>query len=91
MNIFKIICIILITSIFTSCGSGNQKASSLFEIKLENNLKQINQNQEIRWKRGVQKQLQKEIKETSRKNHQKTGFQTLETCWDSINRSGKRF
>ena len=47
MNIFKIICIILITSIFTSCGSGNQKASSLFEIKLDNNLKQINQNQEI--------------------------------------------
>ncbi|VXC31076.1 glutaminyl-peptide cyclotransferase [Maribacter litoralis] len=47
MNIAKIICILLITSFFTSCGSGNQKASSLFEIDLENNLKKINQNQEI--------------------------------------------
>ena len=65
MNIFKIICIILITSIFTSCGSGNQKASSLFEIKLENNLKQINQNQEIGVSINNKKEKQIEIVEYS--------------------------
>jgi len=47
MNIAKIFCIVLVTSFFTSCGSGNQKPSSLFEINLEKNANQVQQNQEI--------------------------------------------
>ncbi|APQ19134.1 glutaminyl-peptide cyclotransferase [Maribacter hydrothermalis] len=47
MSAVKFYCIVLITSIFASCGSGNQKASSLFEIKLEDNLNQINQNKNV--------------------------------------------
>tara|TARA_R110002051_G_scaffold56046_8_gene104004 strand:- start:55231 stop:56286 length:1056 start_codon:yes stop_codon:yes gene_type:complete len=47
MSTFKFYCIILITSLFASCGSGNQKASSLFEIKIENNLNQFNQNKNV--------------------------------------------
>ncbi|WP_405414385.1 glutaminyl-peptide cyclotransferase [Maribacter sp. Asnod1-A12] len=47
MKIINYFCIVLITSLFTACGSGNQKASSLFEISLEKNVNQVNQNQEI--------------------------------------------
>ena len=47
MKIINFFCIILITSLFTSCGSGNQKPSALFEISLEKNVNQVNQNQEI--------------------------------------------
>jgi len=47
MRIVKIICIVLIPSIFSSCGSGNQKPSSLFEINLEKNTHQVNRNEEI--------------------------------------------
>ncbi|WP_291965348.1 glutaminyl-peptide cyclotransferase [Maribacter sp.] len=47
MKIFNYFCIVLITSLFTACGSGNQKPSSLFEISLEKNANQVQQNQEI--------------------------------------------
>lgn len=47
MRIVKFICIVLIPSLFIACGSGNQKASSLFEINLAENVKQINQNKEV--------------------------------------------
>ncbi|WP_339837471.1 glutaminyl-peptide cyclotransferase [uncultured Maribacter sp.] len=47
MRIVKFICIVLIPSLFIACGSGNQKASSLFEINLAENAKQINQNKEV--------------------------------------------
>jgi glutamine cyclotransferase len=47
MRIVKIICIVLIPSLFIACGSGNQKASSLFEINLAENAKQVNQNKEV--------------------------------------------
>ncbi|TLP81310.1 glutaminyl-peptide cyclotransferase [Maribacter sp. ACAM166] len=47
MSLVKIICIILIPSLFMACGSGNQKASSLFEINLAENAKQVRQNDEI--------------------------------------------
>ncbi|WP_282049999.1 glutaminyl-peptide cyclotransferase [Maribacter aquivivus] len=47
MKIINFFCIVLITSLFTACGSGNQKASSLFEISLEKNASQVNLNQEI--------------------------------------------
>ncbi|WP_339653746.1 glutaminyl-peptide cyclotransferase [uncultured Maribacter sp.] len=47
MRIVKLICNVLIFSIFIACGSGNQKASSLFEINLAENAKQVNQNSEV--------------------------------------------
>lgn len=47
MRIVKKICFILIPIIFLACGSGNQKASSLFEIVLVGDSKQINQNDEV--------------------------------------------
>jgi glutamine cyclotransferase len=47
MRIVKLICIVLIPSLFIACGSGNQKASSLFEINLAENAKQVNQNKEV--------------------------------------------
>lgn len=47
MRIVKKICFILIPIIFLACGSGNQKASSLFEIVLEGDSKQVNQNDEV--------------------------------------------
>ena len=47
MRIVKLICIVLIPGIFIACGSGNQKASSLFEIKLAENAKKVNQNNEV--------------------------------------------
>ncbi len=47
MRITKFLCFIFIPIIFLACGSGNQKASSLFEIVLEGDSKQINQNDEL--------------------------------------------
>lgn len=47
MKLIKIICIVAISNLFTACGSGNQKASSLFEITIAENTKQIHQNDEI--------------------------------------------
>lgn len=38
---------LLIPIFFLACGSGNQKASSLFEISLDGNAKQLHQNEEI--------------------------------------------
>ncbi|MDC6388350.1 glutaminyl-peptide cyclotransferase [Maribacter sp. PR1] len=47
MNLFKILAVSFCLLIVTSCGSGNQKPSSLFTIVLEGNAKQINQNDEL--------------------------------------------
>ncbi|MDO1511220.1 glutaminyl-peptide cyclotransferase [Maribacter confluentis] len=47
MRIVKIICIILIPSLYMACGSGNQKASNLFEITIDKNVKKITQFDEI--------------------------------------------
>lgn len=44
MNSFKHLNLIFIIFFLVSCGSGNQKASSLFAIDLEGNPKSINQN-----------------------------------------------
>ncbi|MFX0556865.1 glutaminyl-peptide cyclotransferase [Maribacter sp. CXY002] len=44
MNLFKLLFISIITFILASCGSGNQKASALFEIQIEGNTKQFNNN-----------------------------------------------
>ena len=59
MRIVKLICIVLIPSIFIACGSGNQKASSLFEINLAENAKKVNQNNEVGIK--INNKKQKEI------------------------------
>lgn len=59
MRIVKLICIVLIPSLFIACGSGNQKASSLFEINLAENAKQVNQNNEVGIK--INNKKQKEI------------------------------
>ncbi|MDF4202810.1 glutaminyl-peptide cyclotransferase [Maribacter sp. SA7] len=60
MKIINYFCIVLITSLFTACGSGNQKASSLFEISLEKNANQVQMNQEIgvKIKNKQEKQIQ---------------------------------
>jgi len=47
MRIVKLFCIVLIPSLFMACGSGNQKASSLFEINLAENANQVTQNDEV--------------------------------------------
>ncbi|SIQ60348.1 glutaminyl-peptide cyclotransferase [Maribacter ulvicola] len=47
MKTINYICTVLIISLFTSCGSGNQKASSLFEINLDKNVNQVQLNQKI--------------------------------------------
>ena len=47
MRKVKISCAVLIASLYLSCGSGNQKPSTLFEIDLAENSKQVNQNDEI--------------------------------------------
>jgi len=73
MRIVKIICITLITSLFTACGSGNQKASSLFEIALEKNANQVNQNQEI----GVSIKNKKEKDIESDYEYQRQNFYNL--------------
>jgi glutamine cyclotransferase len=44
MNSFKLLLLSTISIILSSCGSGNQKASSLFEIQIEGNVKQFNNN-----------------------------------------------
>ena len=59
MRIVKLICIVLIPSLFIACGSGNQKASSLFEINLAENAKQVNQNKEVGI--SIKNKKQKEI------------------------------
>lgn len=38
---------IFVSFFFLACGSGNQKGSSLFDIELEGNVKQVNQNDEV--------------------------------------------
>lgn len=47
MNLLKILAVSFCLLIVTSCGSGNQKPSSLFTIVLEGNAKQVNQNDEL--------------------------------------------
>ena len=47
MNLLKILAVSFCLLIVTSCGSGNQKPSSLFTIVLEGNAKQVNQNGEL--------------------------------------------
>lgn len=47
MRIVNKICSIIISIFFIACGSGNQKASTLFEINLAENTKQVNQHDEV--------------------------------------------
>lgn len=47
MKIVNCICSLIIPIFLISCGSGNQKASNLFEINVAENAKKINQNDEV--------------------------------------------
>lgn len=47
MRIVKKSCSIFISLLFLACGSGQKKSSSLFEIVLDGNVKQLNQNDAI--------------------------------------------
>lgn len=47
MRIFKLICLLLTSSFYLACGSGNQKASNLFEITIDKSVKKITRYDEI--------------------------------------------
>lgn len=63
MSLIKKSCSIFVASLFLACGSGNQKASSLFEIALEGNVKQVNQNDVVGVR--IDNKKSKEIKNVS--------------------------